>query len=620
MADTQYSENGTTTMTQDESDARENTTSIRVNVSLLDSLMNLAGELVLSRNQLLQAIGSEGLKNAEAVGQRIDLITSELQEAIMLTRMQQIGNVFDKVPRLVRDLASRYRKKVELAVNGKDVELDKTIIESIAAPLTSLVAHVLAEGVETPEERRKEGRNETAILSLSAFHEAGQVVIELFNDGRGLDGDTLAMEAVRRNIITSEQAQSLSEKEKLELFFQLDSGDGDEKEDSAAATANVKNDIDKLGGQLDIHSEAGRGTTIAIKLPLTLAIIPCQIIIAEQERYAIPQVNLEELLRIPAHLIKKRIETVGNAQVVRLRGKLLPLVRLADLLDMERTYYDKEEGRYKKDRRSRIADRRSKKLVLEPQAGEEAAAAAQADSSSVVSRTGEDRRKAPESALNIVVVRAGAMTYGLIVDRLEDSEEIVIKPLGRHLQSCRGYAGATIMGDGRIALILDVSNLASMANLTSVDSEVAALSKHTMETESADEQVQALLLFRCSEEERFAIPLKKVERIEKIHKGDIEYLGSRKVMQYRNGSLTLLSVDDIASVKPLSDKEDLLVIVFNIDSKLVGLLACGPVDTREVSSEFDKVTLKQTGIAGSTVIEGRTTLYVDIEEMTRQLL
>jgi len=608
-------------MGQDESDVREGTTSIRVNVSLLDSLMNLAGELVLSRNQLLQAIGSEGLKNAEAVGQRIDLITSELQEAIMQTRMQPIGNLFEKIPRIVRDLASKHRKKVELSVNGKDVELDKTIIESITVPLTSLVQHVFVLGVETPEERSKAGKDEIAVLSLSAFHEAGQVVIELYNDGRGLDGDKLAQEAVRRNILTTDQAQSMSEKDKLELFFQLDSGGSDEKGERAAANRpSVKSDIDKLGGQLEIQSEAGRGTTIAIKLPLTLAIIPCQIIIAERERYAIPQVNLEELLRIPAHLIKKRIETVGNAQVVRLRGKLLPLVRLADVLGIKRTYFDKEEEHYKKDRRSRIADRRSKTLALEPQAGAEHVATEQEDTSSVVNRTGEDRRKAPESALNIVVVSAGAMTYGLIVDRLEDSEEIVIKPLGRHLQGCRGYAGATIMGDGRIALILDVSNLGSMAELTPVEADVIALQNQNRDSQSADRETRSVLLFRCSEEESFAIPLEKVDRIEKIQRNDIEYLGSRKVMQYRNGSLTLLSIDDIASVKPLSDKEDLLVIVFQVGAKLVGLLACGPVDTREVAMDFDNVTLRQTGIAGSTVIEGRTTLHVDIEEMTQQLV
>jgi two-component system chemotaxis sensor kinase CheA len=236
-------------------------------------------------------------------------------------------------------------------------------------------------------------------------------------------------------------------------------------------------------------------------------------------------------------------------------------------------------------------------------------------------REKEDRRNSPASALNIVVVSTGAMKYGLIVDRLQDSEEIVIKPLGRHLQNCKGYAGATIMGDGRIALILDVSNLARMAHLTSIEGTDRAheLAFAQEEEKRAQKDKQALLIFRNSENEHFAVPLNQVERIEKIKRSDIEDLGGKRVMQYRQGSLSLICIDDVASVQPLADDDDLLVIVFHIASRLVGLLAIGPIDAIEISTEIDGVTLNQTGIMGSMIIGKQTTMLVNVFELVQTL-
>jgi two-component system chemotaxis sensor kinase CheA len=338
------------------------------------------------------------------------------------------------------------------------------------------------------------------------------------------------------------------------------------------------------------------------------------------ERYAIPQVNLEELLRIPAGQVKDRIERVGNAEVVRLRGNLLPLIRLADVLGIKRTYFDQEEDKFRDDRRERICDRRGKETALDPE--EEAILRAQELAASKDSdRSLDDRRYTASSALNIVVVSNGSLKYGLIVDKLQDSEEIVIKPLGKHLQACKGYAGATIMGDGRIALILDVANIAIMAELTSIDgsdraSEVAQAAEDLVK---AQKDKQALLTFRSSEQEQFAVPLNQVERIEKIKRSDIEELGGKRVMQYRGGSLSLLAVDDVAMVQPIADQDDLLVIVFNIASQLVGLLAIGPIDAMQISVSIDDVTLKQPGIMGSTIIEGQTTMLVDIFEVVGAL-
>lgn len=595
-------------------------TSIRVTVSLLDQLMNLAGELVLSRNQLLQTITSGDVRNAEAVGQRIDLVTSELQEAIMLTRMQPIGNVFNKFPRVVRDLSKKLGKQIDLTIVGKDVELDKTIIESINDPLTHLVRNSVDHGIESPQDRASKGKDLRGLIVLKAYHAAGQVVIEISDDGKGLDGDMLAEAAVKKGLITSDQAKVMSEKERINLILLPGFSTAKKVTDVSGRGVGmdvVKTNLDQLGGSIEIESEVGKGSTISIKLPLTLAIIPCQIVMTGGERYAIPQVNLEELLRIPAAKVKERVERVGDAEVVRLRGNLLPLIRMAEVFDIEPTYYDPVLDETKNDRRRNIADRRSKSSPLFKD--ENAPAPEPRSNEYDRERKQSERRQSASSALNIVVVSTGAMKYGLIVDRLHDSEEIVIKPLGRHLQQCQGYAGATIMGDGRIALILDVSNIARMAGLTSLDgSERAAeLAEATKEAITKTRDKQSLLTFSSSATEQFGVPLNQVERVEKIKRQNIEEIGGRRVMQYRGGSLPLISIDEVASVLPLDDREDLLVIVFHIAGKDVGLLAIGPIDAIEISADIDDVTLKQPGIMGSAIIGNRTTMLVNIFEIIR---
>ena len=580
--------------------------------------MTLAGELVLSRNQLLQTISSTDFRNVEAVGQRIDLITSELQEAIMLTRMQPIGNVFNKFPRVVRDLSKQLKKTINLTIIGKEVELDKTIIEAINDPLTHLVRNSVDHGIEMPADRKKVGKSEEGIVILKAYHEAGQVCIEISDDGKGLDGEALAASAVAKGLLTIEQTQVMSDKEKVNLIFMPGFSTAKAVTDVSGRGVGmdvVKTNLDQLGGNVDIISEVGKGTTISIKLPLTLAIIPCQIIDVSSERYAIPQVNLEELLRIPAAQVKERVERVGDAEVVRLRGNLLPLIRLADVIGLERRFWDEEAQKYEGDRRDNISDRRSVESSL---FGNEEV---QKEQKNNPTRSVLDRRHANQSALNVVVVSTGSMKYGLIVDKLQDSEEIVIKPLGRHLQQCEAYAGATIMGDGRIALILDVSNIARMANLTSLDgSQRAAEVAQAVEDEiRARKDRQSLLIFRNAENEQFAIPLNQVERIEKIKSHDIEEVGSRRTMQYRGGSLSLIRVDDVAMVDPIADQDDLIVIVFNVARTTVGLLAIGPIDALELAVDIDDMTLQQPGIMGSAIINDHTTLLVNVFEMVQTL-
>ncbi len=602
----------------------EHDTSLRVHVSLLDQLMTLAGELVLSRNQLMQSITSGDQRGSEIAGQRIDLITSELQEAIMLTRMQSIGNVFNKFPRVVRDLARNLGKEIELTLEGKDVELDKTIIEAIGDPLTHLVRNSVDHGIERPDIRKRTGKKPSGSIFLKAYHEAGQVNIEITDDGKGLDGNRLASKAVEKGLISEDQAKVMSAREKTNLIFLPGFSTAEEVTDVSGRGVGmdvVKTNLDRLGGIIDIDSEPGKGTSIRIKLPLTLAIIPCQIVLTGGERYAIPQVNLEELLRIPADQVCKRIERVGTADVVRLRGNLLPLIRLADVIGAQRRYSDPESGESRPDRRKSLADRRSRKSPLVAANEKAPEETATKDNTPETRPRAEERRYHADSALNIVVVSTGAMKYGMVVDELHDSEEIVVKPLGRDLKKCKGYAGATIMGDGRVALILDVSNLANMAGLISLEgtSRSAEVARAEQEAVRASQDKQALLIFRSAEDEQFAVPLSLVERIEKIKRTDVEHVGGKRVIKYRGGSLPLFSIDEVAMVKPLADTENMLVIVFNVAKREVGLLAMGPVDAQEINLDIDGVTLRQDGIMGSAIINDNTTLLVDIFEIVNTL-
>jgi two-component system chemotaxis sensor kinase CheA len=611
-------------------------TSLRVNVSLLDSLMNLAGELVLGRNQLLQAVASKDYHGLETSGQRLDLITSELQEAIMLTRMQPISNVFSKFPRVVRDLAQNLGKEVELTIEGKGVELDKTIIEAISDPLTHLVRNAVDHGLEVPEQRRKAGKDVTGHVRLKAFHEAGQVNIEISDDGQGMDGNKLAALAVVKGLISEKQVKGMTNKEKVNLVFLPGFSTAKEVTDVSGRGVGmdvVKTNLDKLGGVVEIDSKIGKGSLIKIKLPLTLAIIPSQIITVCGERYAIPQVNLEELFRIPADQVKERIEKVGDADVVRLRGNLLPLVRLADILDIDRKYYDNKEKREKDDRRHNIADRRSKQSLLfedeQESDGEEKQTNGKPltlaveenqtdDENGEERRLISDRRYHASSAVNVVVVSTGAFKYGLVVDELRDSEEIVVKPLGRHLKDCKGYAGATIMGDGRVALILDVAGLAMIAELVSLEGTDRAL-EVAKENIEKRKDMQSMLIFRNADDEQFAVPLSLVERIEKIKCVEIEEVGGKKVIQYRGASLPLFALEEVASVRPREQKEELLVIVFMLSGREIGLIAVPPVDAIEEMIDIDDITLKQTGIMGSAIIGEQTTLMVDIYDLVHSL-
>ncbi|MBN1477895.1 chemotaxis protein CheW [Candidatus Sumerlaeota bacterium] len=577
-------------------------TSLRVNVMLIEQLMRLAGELVLSRNQLLQAVTSMDTMALQKTSQHVDLITSELQGVIMCTRLQPIGKVFSKFPRVVRDLSKSMRKKVNLDVQGSEVELDKTIIEAIGDPLTHLIRNSLDHGIETPAERLAKGKPETGQVKLNAYHEAGQVCIQIMDDGAGIDPERLKQKAIEKGMFTLDRLEEMPTREIFNLIFHPGFSTAKRVTDVSGRGVGmdvVKTNLTRIGGVIDLQSEVDKGTTVTVKLPLTLAIIPSLIVRAGKDRFAIPQVNVSELVRICAEDVGKRIEQVHGAEVLRLRGSLLPLVRLRRLLWDEPMYYDPVTQEARPDRRLRDADRRSGQPVTEEIREK---------------RTGEtDRRHSVVSAMNIIVVTAGSIQFGMIVDSLSDSEEIVVKALGRHLKRCNCFAGSTIMGDGQVALILDVAGVAKRADLLRVGEKLEKAAAEAWE--DAEGEKISILLFNNAESETFAVPLGLVSRIEKIGKDEAEIVNDRRVLQYRGKSVPLISLERHISAKPRVEGADYFVIVFEIRGRELGLISSKIQDVREVLAQFDAATFRERGISGSLILDGVTVRLIEIFEL-----
>ncbi|PIE02977.1 MAG: hybrid sensor histidine kinase/response regulator [Acidobacteria bacterium] len=579
--------------------------SVRVNLKILDRLMTLAGELVLTRNQLLQSGTEENLQAMHVASQAVDHLTTELQDAIMQTRMQSIGLVFNKFKRIVRDMSSKLGKQIELTLEGEDVELDRTIIEKIGDPLTHLVRNSIDHGIEMPEERVKAGKPAKGVLHLKAAHEAGFVIIDIVDDGQGLNLDQLKRKALENGIVTSQELEEMTDKEVQMLIFKPGFSTAKKVTDISGRGVGmdvVRTNINDLGGITDLESTWGKGTKMQIKLPLTLAILPSLMVDVEGSRFAIPQANLLELVRIPAKDVKSKIEKIGDSPVIRLRGELLPLVSMKDVLGITARTWTDEDGVVWPDRRENIVDRRSIVDGKKPEG----------DSDYREKRVQQDRRVSPTSSVNIAVVQAGDMKLGLIVDRLHDSSEIVVKPLGSHLKKCQIYAGATILGDGSVALILDVFGIRQFMQL-----DATAIKEHSKKELIQSEKDSLkdwheLLLVENGPGERFAVPLDLVLRIEKINTSEIMITGGQQTIKYRGGSLGLFSIEDTAQVARRKESGTANIIVFKVANREVGILVNDVIDIVKTNNEIDGVTHKQSGIFGSSVIDNHVTLFLDL--------
>ncbi len=537
---------------------------IRVSLPLLDKLMNLAGELVLGRNQMRQLLETSTQAGVKSVLQNLDLVTTEMQESIMNTRMQPIRVLFDRMPRLVRDTAHRLGKRVELQMSGGDVELDRSIIEALADPMTHMLRNAVDHGLEDPKGRAVLGKSETGTVAVRAYHERGRVVIEVQDDGRGIDPERVKESAVSRGAISRDQAAALSEKDAVALIFQP--GVSTAKEISEVSGRGVgmdvvRTNIQNLGGQIEVGSTIGEGTRLRIHLPLTLAIIPSLIVSVEGERFAIPQLNVVEVVRLKKEA--EQIERIRSSEVLRLRGDLLPLVRLGACLGIK--------------------------------------------------STGEKRVRS-----NVVVLRSGAHLYGLVVEELHDSEEIVVKPVSTYLSDCGWYAGATILGDGRVAMILDTIGIAKKA-LIRFDEIADETKKRSESIEPAAPKAErrSLVLFSNASDERFAMELRQLLRLERVEKPQVEWVGSRRFLKHRGRTIPLVRLEDVLPVRGggAEEADEFFVLIPRLTGLEAGIIAARIVDTLETDAQPDKTQFSAPGLAGAAIVEDRLTLFLDAERL-----
>lgn len=539
--------------------------SVRVPVSLLDRLMNLVGELVLTRNQILQLTRSSCEANpvAHAAAQRLSVVTSELQDQMMRARMQPVARVFEKIPRIVRDACQMAGKRVQCDITDNDTEIDKALVEAIRDPVMHIVRNAVDHGIEPPEERVSRGKPEVGRVFVRARHDAGSVCIEIEDDGRGMDPQTMRAHAVRKGLLTEAEAARLDDREAIDLVFRPGFS-------TAAAVTSlsgrgvgmdvVRTHVERAGGQVEIDTRVGLGSVVRLRMPLTLAIIPTLLVRVGEQRYAIPQSSLQELVYVD-EADAASVESVRGAEIYRLRGEILPLVRLGRLLG-------------------------------------------------VPSR--------PVEGTSIAVVGAGARKYGLVVDEIHDSEEIVLKALHGSLERIRCYAGATVLGDGGVALVLDTGGVAAMAG---IDVTARAQARAVLDRKDARSQERAkpFLVFEAGSGQPCAVPLSAVARLETVAPGAIESLGGREVLQYRGAVIPVVRVE---RALPLGDAapspKGQQLVVFEL-GQTVALAVSAIVDVVELDEPDDGYPGAEPGVLGRAIVLGRATLVLDLSALIGML-
>ncbi|MFC6304929.1 chemotaxis protein CheA [Oerskovia jenensis] len=529
--------------------------SIRVDVDLLDSLVRQVGELVLVRNQFDRIAGAGEDQETKRSAQRLSLIASELQEGVMRTRMQPIEHVWSKMPRIVRDLAKMLGREVRVEMTGGDTELDRSLLEAVKDPLTHLVRNAVDHGIEAPDQRRAAGKAPQGLVSLRAYHSNGQVVVEITDDGAGIDPEKVGRSAVSKGLRSANEIAAMSSSEVLDLLFLAGFS-------TAAKVTNVsgrgvgmdvvRTNIEAIGGSVDVESTVGKGTTWRMRIPLTLAILPALTVTCCGSVYAIPQVSLLELVALGGN--DTRIEHVGTAPVFRLRGTLLPLVSLAEVLDLAA----ESEGRV------------------------------------------------------IAVVEADDQRFGVIVDRVLNMEEIVVKGLASRLKQIGMYSGATVLGDGGVALILDLPAIARRV----LSTEIADLAKVRRQTAVQAVKAPQQVLVVAAGERRVAIPLSAVTRLERIRTDRIEQVGTREVLQYRGALVPLIRLDRVLGAVGGPTGDELDVVVYTRGGRSIAMAVSEILDIVEDDARLHS-DIDDHGLVGSTVLDERVTELLDVHSAVR---
>ncbi|MFC5863766.1 chemotaxis protein CheW [Acidicapsa dinghuensis] len=539
---------------------------LRVDITLLNRMMNLVGELVLTRNQILQATGADPAFTM--LSRRLDMVTADLRESVMKARMQPVSSVFSKFPRIVRDLTQLLNRRVKLVLEGQETELDKSLLEAIKDPLTHAVRNSLDHGIEPPEKRIALGKDPEGTLKLRAYQESGHVIIEVSDDGGGISVEKVRDKAIERSLITAERAAHLSERELLQLIFLPGFS-------TAAAITNVsgrgvgmdvvRTNVEKIGGKVEIDSRPGKGTTLRLRIPLTLAIIPALIVRCLGQSFALPQGVLSELVHIPPERISSAIEWMEGAPLYRLRGQLLPLIFLDRMLSERK-----------------------------PVNGHAAIATHTPDAASL-----------PQRDHFIAVLDADGRMYGLVVDGLADPEEIVVKPLSTVLKSIGIYSGATVLGNGDLALILDPGAIAIRAgvSLSTVQEDIEIL-------EEEEDAMKSRFLLVEAAQRRAAVPLGEVLRIERIPVSRIEYIGYRPVLNFEG---QLLPVEDSAGVLATAAANPdlpLTIVVCREGNRQVGIAVGNVLDVAAGNDLVEAGTHRAA--AGVTLLNDHVTGIVDL--------
>ncbi|WP_025032789.1 hybrid sensor histidine kinase/response regulator [Bradyrhizobium sp. DOA9] len=528
--------------------------SIRVNVDTLEHLMTMVSELVLTRNQLLEISRRNEDTEFKVPLQRLSNVTAELQEGVMKTRMQPIGNAWQKLPRIVRDLSSELGKQIELEMHGADTELDRQVLDLIKDPLTHMVRNSADHGLETPAERLANGKGEQGTIRLSAYHEGGHIIICIADNGRGLNTEKIKAKAISSGLVTEAELEKMSEAQIHKFIFAPGFS-------TAAAITSVsgrgvgmdvvRTNIDQIGGTIDIKSVAGEGSSVTIKIPLTLAIVSALIVEAAGDRFAIPQLSVVELVRARANS-EHRIERIKDTAVLRLRNKLLPLIHLKKLLKID-----------------------------------------------------DGAASDPENGF-IVVTQVGSQTFGIVVDGVFHTEEIVVKPMSTKLRHIDMFSGNTILGDGAVIMIIDPNGIAKALG-------AAGSSAHDMGDENgahhigSGEQTTSLLVFRAGSSQPKAVPLGLVTRLEELPADKIEFSNGRYMVQYREQLMPLVAMEGVT----IASQGAQPILVFADDGRSMGLVVDEIIDIVEERLNIE-VGGSSSGILGSAVIKGQATEVIDV--------
>lgn len=554
---------------------------LKVRLDILDRLMSLAGELVLVRNQQLMREQSSDTEGRRIV-QQLDLVTSELQETILRTRMQPIGNVFARFSRVVRDLSRKLGKVIEVKSSGDEVELDKNILEALIDPLTHIVRNSCDHGLENPEERLASGKPAIGTITLRAWHEGGHIHVEVQDDGRGIDRERVRAKALEKGLKTPEELERLGENDILNLIFLPGFSTAAEVSDLSGRGVGmdvVKSSIEALGGVVEIRSTPGQGTCQHMRLPLTLAIIPSMIVQSLGQAFALPQINLEELVTLYDEEILEHIESAGSREIYRLRGMLLPLIHLSEVLETAESFDEEARQRsVERHRRERLA--RWEEI-----------------------RSRRSSGHVESWSLSFAVLKIGNARYGLVIDRILGTEEIVVKPMHRAVKELPLYSGATVLGDGQIALILDVQGISrqfgvSLETRTEVAVDTAACGSR-------------LLLFRNGPQEQLAMPLETIARIEELRPADIERVGNQEFVALQGVSTRILRLEDRMEVsQPAASDRHYAILPRGATSPWC-LLAQELIDIGEYGFELDTPSFEHAALLGTTRLRGHLTLLLD---------